>query len=246
MIWLQGNARSDALSEHEYVLIALFAKYPQSRTLGECGSGYLIQLSLSSSQHRGPEGLTVLLAIKLRGDLQLSLFSYGQLNEFLTLCRTTIVEGCGAFFTLDEEDVASFVGAIELSVRGFTTLVAVGDDVLADAFTQALVEDEVFAEVFILQAQCFALAGILNDASVYHADVLEATVEVISTGFLATDTAGAVHHDGLVFFVGEHVFYYRQEIAEVGDVWPDGAFEVANFTFVVVAHVNDDGLVLVQ
>ena len=50
---------------------------------------------------------------------------------------------------LDEEEVAGVVGAVGVVITGLSALVAFGDDFGGDAFAEAFVEDEIFADKLV-------------------------------------------------------------------------------------------------
>ena len=67
-------------------------------------------------------------------------------------------------------------------------------------------------------------------------------MQVIGAGFFAADAAGAVHDDVGVFLRRQQVFHQRQCFPEGFHIGADGVFKIANFAFVVVAHVHHDGV----
>ncbi len=95
----------------------------------------------------------------------------------------------GTFLTLNEEEVAHDVGAFDMGVAGLAALVTVGDDLVADAFAHALVEDEVLAAKLVQQALLPGVVGILDDATFKLIDLIEAFVLVVGRGFFAANTA---------------------------------------------------------
>ena len=142
--------------------------------------------------------------------------------------------------------MAGGVRAIQLAVAGFAALVAAAHHVLGDPLAEPLVEDEILTDVFFGQPLALALAGVLDDPAVHHADPLEAAVEVISARFFAADAAGTVHHDLPVFLIRQHFLHGGEDVAEVGHLRPDGSLEVAHRAFVVIAHVHDQGVFFIQ
>ena len=61
--------------------------------------------------------------------------------------------------------MAKIIGAVGVLVARSAALMALGDDVWADAFAQALVEDEIFADEFVGKILFPHLARIFNNAA---------------------------------------------------------------------------------
>ena len=61
---------------------------------------------------------------------------------------------------------------------------------------------------------------------------------------LASNPTGAVHHYVLVFFALQHVLHEFDLLPEGVHIRCNSPFEVAHFAFVVVAHIDEDGVLL--
>ena len=61
-------------------------------------------------------------------------------------------------------------------------------------------------------------------------------------GFFTPNSAGTVHHDILLLFALQQVLYQLNFFAKGIHIWRDGAFEVTDFTLIMVAHVDEDGI----
>jgi hypothetical protein len=79
-------------------------------------------------------------------------------------------------FTLNEKKMASFVGTVDMSVCRFPADMAVGDDVVADPFTQAFIENEIFSDEFILKPVVPDLAYIVDDPTFEMEHIRKAVV----------------------------------------------------------------------
>lgn len=67
---------------------------------------------------------------------------------------------------LNEEDMTGIIGAVDMVITRGSTLVAVGDHILADSFAQPFIKHKVFANKQIGQTQVFHIMRIFDDASV--------------------------------------------------------------------------------
>ncbi len=164
----------------------------------------------------------------------------GEFDELFALFGAAVGEFFLAGFALDKEQVAGVVGAIGVVVAGLAALVAFGDDFRCDAFADAFVEDEVFAVEFAGEIFFGDFFGVFDDAAVELVDIFIAEVFEVSGGFFAANAAGAVEEDFLIFFVFDEFLDELEFFAEGVSVGADGVFEVADFAFVMVAHVDDD------
>ena len=80
---------------------------------------------------------------------ELSLFLYRQMDELYTLLTAAAFIFFLAGITLDEQQMTGFIGAIDMGITGRITLVAIGNDIIADAFSHPLIKDEILANKFI-------------------------------------------------------------------------------------------------
>src|SRR5687768_17130878 len=125
--------------------------------------------------------------------------------------------------------MAGIAGAIGMCIRGFAALVAFGDDFVGYPFTQPLVEDEILAVEFIRKSLFLHLVGIMDDPTFQVKYIFKSAMEHVSGSFLATNAAGAIHDDVLLFVFFHHVYRHRQLLPEriAGDF--DGLFKVTYF-----------------
>ena len=64
--------------------------------------------------------------------------------DFLTGIGTTTIHLGATSFTLNEQQVAGLVGAVDMGVTRGVALMAVGDDISGDALAASVVENEIF------------------------------------------------------------------------------------------------------
>jgi hypothetical protein len=76
-------------------------------------------------------------------------FFFGQLYEIATLLRAAFMIRFGAGRTLNEQDVAGVVGAVDVRVARRAALMAMRHYIGTDAFAHALIEDKIFANKLI-------------------------------------------------------------------------------------------------
>ena len=138
--------------------------------------------------------------------------------------------------------MTTVVYTVCMIVARFAALVTYGDDVLGDALAQALVEDEVLSNELTLDSFFFDFLCVLDDAAVELKYIFKTDVFHPGAGLFAADAAGAIHQEVFVLLVAHQIFGYLQLFAERVYVGKDGALEVANLAFVVIAHVDDDGV----
>ena len=71
------------------------------------------------------------------------LLFHGQLNDLVTMRRTGGFHFLLTGFTLNKQQVTSLVGAVDMGVAGGSTLVALRNNVFANALSTAFVENKV-------------------------------------------------------------------------------------------------------
>ena len=148
-------------------------------------------------------------AVEHRCFAQLFALVIGQFAEVAAFIRAAAFVFGPALRALNEQDMAVFVGAINVVVAGLAALVAVRNNGIADTFAETLVEHEIFTDKLVAQTSCFHLPGVFDDAAFELEHVLETPVTHISAGFFATYATGAVHDDFFVALVGQEVGYER-------------------------------------
>lgn len=110
-------------------------------------------------------GAGILLSVKYVQMYLCFLRACRQLSKFPTSSRATGVVLLAASVALDEEEVAKIIGAVGVRVARSAALMASGDDVGADAFAQALVEDEIFADELVGKILFPHLARVFDNAA---------------------------------------------------------------------------------
>src|SRR5690606_21291645 len=84
-----------------------------------------------------------------------TLFFFWQVMFFYTGIATATVILSSTSGTLDEQQVAAVIFTVGMHVAGLPALVALGNDIVGDALTQALVKHKVFSDK--LQGQVLLL-----------------------------------------------------------------------------------------
>ncbi len=128
--------------------------------------------------------------------------------------RATIGVGGGAGLALHQQHVAGVLLAVDDAVTCLAALEAGAHHIVGDPLGEAAVEDEVLALVAALESQGLYLPGVVDDATVQLADLLEAVVAEPGTGFLAADAAGAVEQHGLFLLVLQFFQHFLHGSAE--------------------------------
>ena len=85
------------------------------------------------------------------------------------------------------------------------------------------------------------LAGVINNSAVELIDVVEALVLEPGRGFFAANATGTVEKDFAVLLSSQQARHLLQFFAEGVHIREEGPFEVADFAFVMVAHVHYQG-----
>ena len=173
---------------------------------------------------------------------ELFLFGGGQLEYRIAFIAAAAVVLRGTVFALDEQQVTAVVLAVGMCIAGFAALVAVADDIVCNAFAEALIKYKVLAFEFVGDALLAGFVGIFDDTAFEVIYVLKTVVEQVCRCFLAADTAGAVHHDVLVLLIFQHVYRHGQLFAEGIGRHFYGAVKMTYFIFVVIAHIHDNGI----
>src|SRR5690606_3950989 len=119
-------------------------------------------------------------------------------------------------------------------------LMTMRNDVGADTFAEALVEDKIFTYKFVFQTPGLYLPGVLDNTALKLEHIFKTAVFHVSACFFAANTAGAIHQDVFVFLTGEKIGYHRKFFTKGGSVGRDGILKMPDFALVVVAHVHHD------
>src|SRR4051812_9186169 len=102
--------------------------------------------------------------------------------------------------------MTSVVVAISMHIAGLAALVTSADHFIADPFSQPVVENKILSFEFICKMLFLHFVGVLNDTAFKMENIFETIMKHISAGFLATDTACAIHDYVLIFFFFEHIY----------------------------------------
>jgi hypothetical protein len=170
---------------------------------------------------------------------QLPLRFFRQRNNFHALGGAALVVFFCARAALNKQQVAAIVFAIGVIIARLPALVAMGNHIVGDALAQAFIEHEIFADEFVFKALLFYLACVFDDAAIELIYVLEAAVLHPRAGLFAADAARAVHQQILALVFVQKIFRYLQLLPEGVYIGADGSPEMAHFTLVMVAHVDD-------
>ncbi len=138
--------------------------------------------------------------------------------------------------------MASVIRAIHMPVGGCSALVALCDDLTGNTLTEALVEDKVHTLKLIGQPFLFRLVCVFDDPSVELVHLFESAVLHIRARFFAANAACAIHDDGFVFLRFQHFGHQGQRLPESRHIGAQGPFKMPHFAFVVVAHIDHNGI----
>ena len=181
-------------------------------------------------------------AVEFFGFPKGDLFFFGQLREVGAFCGTTVVKPFGTVITLNKKQMASVVRAVSMGVARFSTLVAMRDNIRRNPFAEPLIKNEIDADEFVVQTLFAYLSGVLNDAAVELKNMAKTLVFEPRTRFFAPNTARAIHDDFPIFMPPQYFADHLEFIAESFRGRTNGVCEETNFRFVVIAHIDDDGL----
>src|SRR5258705_1071512 len=101
---------------------------------------------------------------------------------------TAFIPG-SAVGTLDKQEVTAFVTAVGMCVGRPAALVTTGNDLLADAFPQAVVEDEILPPELVFQPFFLYGIGVMDDASFQVKDIVKPFMQEIGAGFFTADAS---------------------------------------------------------
>ena len=79
--------------------------------------------------------------------------------------------------------MAAIVRTIGVGVSRFSTLMTFRDDLVANAFTQTIVEDEIFSKEFIFESLLLYRIGVMNDSTFEVKNILKPLVQKICRSF---------------------------------------------------------------
>ena len=172
---------------------------------------------------------------------QLFLLVCGKMDDIQAIRAATAFIFRGTIFALNKQQMTAFIPAIGMGICRPAALMTAGDDVRADPFAQAVVENEVFAFEFILQPFLLYGISVVDDSSFQVKYIGKPPVEKISAGLFAADAAGAVHDDVAVLVLPEQIGGQGQLLPESirGDF--NGILKMSHFILIVITHIYNDG-----
>jgi hypothetical protein len=132
-----------------------------------------------------------------------------------------------------------------MCVAGLSTLMAVCNHIIGDPFAQALIEYEVFPNKLVLESLLTNLTSILNYAPVQLKYIRESNMFHPCARLFTADATGAIHHDVLVLLFSQQVAYNLKLITKSVGIRTYRIAEMPHLTFIMIAHIDDDGVVLV-
>src|SRR5580658_9048257 len=101
----------------------------------------------------------------------------------------------GAFGTLDEQQMTAFVSAIRMCIGRPAALMTSSNDLFGDPLPHPVVKNKIFAPEFVDQPLFPDRIGIVDDPALKVINIPEPLMQQPGAGFLAPDTACAVHND---------------------------------------------------
>lgn len=102
--------------------------------------------------------------------------------------------------------MATIVLAVGMIIARLSALVAVGDYIIGNSLSQALIKNKVFTYEFVFQSILFYLLRVFDDSAVKLKYIFEADMFHPRTGLFTTNTSGAIHEQRLIFLVAHQVF----------------------------------------
>ena len=121
-----------------------------------------------------------------------------------------------------------------------------GQNVVGDFFVQAFIEDEVFSQKSGLHSFFFDDVSVVDDPAVELVHIFKSIVFEVGAGLFAANPSGAVEQDFFVFLTFEHVFDHRKFFAKGISIGTEGLFKSSYPAFVVIAHVDDHHVFLIE
>jgi hypothetical protein len=90
---------------------------------------------------------------------------FRKMNYFTTLVAAAIFEFGGTMRALNKEQVAVYVGAINMMITSLSALVTIANDIIGNSFAKPFIKNTVFALEFAGDIFFLDFAGIGNDAT---------------------------------------------------------------------------------
>jgi len=177
---------------------------------------------------------------------QLLLLGLGKVDGLLAGRAAAAVIPGGTVGALNKKEVAGLIAAVGMGVGGAAALVTAGNDLLADALSQAIVKDKVLAPELVFQSLFLYGVGIMDDASFQVKDVIETFMEQVGAGFFTANAARAVHDDVLFLMLFQHTGGHGQLVPEGIGGYFQRLVEMSDLVFVMVPHVDDNGVRVVR
>ena len=115
-----------------------------------------------------------------------------------------------------------------------------GNYIIRDPFSEAFIEYKVLAEKLIGNSHFFGLSGIFDNSTIQLINIFIAPVFHIRRSFFTTNTSGAIHDDMFLLGIAEHFCYHRESVTKCFHRRQDCFFEMPDFTFIIVTHIDHD------
>ena len=128
-------------------------------------------------------------------------------------------------------------------VTRLIALMTMSNHILRNALCSTFVKNEVLSYKAVFEAFFSHLSSVFNDASLQLVNFRKASVLQPGLCFLAANPTSAVHNDILGLAALEHSFYQFYFLSEGVNIRCKRTFEMPHFTLVMVAHINQDGIV---
>ena len=109
-----------------------------------------------------------------------------------------------AGFALNKQQMAAIIQAVGMRIAGRSALVALTDNIIADAFPEPVVEYKVLTPEFVGQMLLLHCIGVVNNSTFEMENIFEAIVQHPGTGFFTADATRAIHDNVLIFLFLKH------------------------------------------
>ena len=142
--------------------------------------------------------------------------------------------------------MAAIIFTISVAVACGSALMTMRDNIFRNPFAHALIKNEIFADETYRKPLFTRLAGIFNNTPLNVPDFAKSVVLHPGAGLLTADPARAVHNDLFIFMLLHHFNRFRQLVTERVCRDLQRILEVPHFIFIVVAHINEYRVRIVQ
>src|SRR5690349_19016115 len=105
--------------------------------------------------------------------------------------------------------MTGIVHTIHMCIGRLAALMTMSNDLVGNSLSQTLIKNKILSMKFYIEPFFFGLVHIIDNAALEMKYILKSFVQHISRSFLATDTAGTIHNDILVFIFLHHIGGHR-------------------------------------